>query len=1086
MPGEWHNKMESRFPAETREVKFFCSNKNTSTCRRADILLSTKRTVEIQHSRISNDEIISRFNDWNKFGKEIIWLVDGNEQVNCYQLTNGNYLIHFITAWRYKSFLNIYKYILLDIGDKVFRIDLQKVRCKMIEVSEFKPINEIIDELITNSDNIWNNWTDYDAIDKCMLTVHQQGAGNGKTYGIWKSIANNTDKKTYVIVTKQHSAKVVIYNELLDQECRKEYHIENLTGKMEENTTKHFVIKYTHKISKKECIVIIGTVDSFIYNAGRPSNDGGDLFQNILQNISKNGATNVNQYGSMNFGGQTISINKECEIWIDEAQDLSQDYLHAFTRLMRDTLCDIHIVGDKLQSLENDDNFFATIVNDGIDGLPNIHVDIHPAFNINRRIKIAEMDKQINKLVHFSEYSLPSIEINANLPIIGEKQPIEIISEPELHDGTSQADIQNKLNYINLLIKIVDYEVNANIYVPENFMFVFPIMKSNHLATELVTKLQEYWTNKFMDETYREKITDEYWKTVNHTEQYIQYAILHKHQEGTCINTNDSIHATRLVSIRTSKGDGREVVFVLDTNEKNLKLISNGSNLVYESHFHVALTRAKNQIYIGLKSNNDDMHKRFNVIENVGYLSNCSARNKVNDIIFRNKLEFSSILEQNNINHQTVLTALTNNKQTNNLNEQVDWGYHCIKYCVYFFKFILGIVQNKDSNSDYNQSHLSVILNHISNISLVRYEVNEYYEFIHKHCFCKKSCCKKGLFHFPVCFYSKKNMYSTYYKIIYDAMVKVQTNIRNNTLNNLSVYESIILTYMILVYIDLCSTDINPNDLYNITHFFQESNGSKEKHLLDSIQRTESLTQEILHDITDNVKWNIQKQISFDGKTTDFYISTNHPIIGYSENHIFHIMLKTDITKLNFWDVMTEVLYQRFLLFNSCRDEDKNKYDGKPITTYLVLLNQNDYIKIDWNWDNGLHKELCIFSQKAFFVRYDTIHRELFTYLNYVKNIDNKDKLWGDNCTLDDSNKKKQYATTPFKYIKLITELRKFPEYIISFFGDMHDKWIDGLINDVKHIYSNIDIFTNALQERLKTSSDKYFGLNKSNINLDF
>ena len=71
MPGDWHNKMEDLFPQEMSEVKFYCSSRVYNTCRRADILLSDNRTCEIQHSYISENEIVNRFNDWNKFGKEI-------------------------------------------------------------------------------------------------------------------------------------------------------------------------------------------------------------------------------------------------------------------------------------------------------------------------------------------------------------------------------------------------------------------------------------------------------------------------------------------------------------------------------------------------------------------------------------------------------------------------------------------------------------------------------------------------------------------------------------------------------------------------------------------------------------------------------------------------------------------------------------------------------------------------------------------------------------------------------------------------------------------------------------------------------
>ena len=48
-------------------------------------------------------------------------------------------------------------------------------------------------------------------------------------------------------------------------------------------------------------------------------------------------------------------------------------------------------------------------------------------------------------------------------------------------------------------------------------------MKGNILAPELQTKIQEYWTTK-------------------NNCNYTQYVYLHKHTEGTVINTNDSIY----------------------------------------------------------------------------------------------------------------------------------------------------------------------------------------------------------------------------------------------------------------------------------------------------------------------------------------------------------------------------------------------------------------------------------------------------------------------------------------------------------------------------------------------------------------
>ena len=139
MPGEWHNKMERNFSKDMVEVKFFCSSKIKNTCRKADVVLSNNRTCEIQHSYISSYEIQERFKHWNTFGKDIIWLVDGNtDDVRLETLTKGTYLIEFIDCWKYKSFRGTYDYILLDIKDNIYKIPLKEVKCKMVEVKEYK------------------------------------------------------------------------------------------------------------------------------------------------------------------------------------------------------------------------------------------------------------------------------------------------------------------------------------------------------------------------------------------------------------------------------------------------------------------------------------------------------------------------------------------------------------------------------------------------------------------------------------------------------------------------------------------------------------------------------------------------------------------------------------------------------------------------------------------------------------------------------------------------------------------------------------------------------------------------------------
>ena len=103
----------------------------------------------------------------------------------------------------------------------------------------------------------------------------------------------------------------------------------------------------------------------------------------------------------MNFGGQSIQLSKESEIWIDEVQDLPENYLHAMIKLMYETQCYMNVVGDKLQSLEFKKNFLTEIIEGG---LPNIEIDKKDAVNKNRRIKVTNMVDEINKIVSTPAY----------------------------------------------------------------------------------------------------------------------------------------------------------------------------------------------------------------------------------------------------------------------------------------------------------------------------------------------------------------------------------------------------------------------------------------------------------------------------------------------------------------------------------------------------------------------------------------------------------------------------------------------------------------------------------------------------------
>ena len=71
--------------------------------------------------------------------------------------------------------------------------------------------------------------------------------------------------------------------------------------------------------------------------------------------------------------------------------------------------------------------------------------------------------------------------------------------------------------FINIILEKVEYEVKTNNYTPENFMFIFPIMKNNIVVSELQTRLTNYWINKFSDNDYIKLINNNYWKNYKHS-----------------------------------------------------------------------------------------------------------------------------------------------------------------------------------------------------------------------------------------------------------------------------------------------------------------------------------------------------------------------------------------------------------------------------------------------------------------------------------------------------------------------------------------------------------------------------------------
>tara|TARA_B110001450_G_scaffold245711_1_gene259034 strand:- start:72 stop:1580 length:1509 start_codon:yes stop_codon:yes gene_type:complete len=500
------------------------------------------------------------------------------------------------------------------------------------------------------------------------------------------------------------------------------------------------------------------------------------------------------------------------------------------------------------------------------------------------------------------------------------------------------------------------------------------------------------------------------------------------------------------MSIRSSKGDGRKVTFVLGITEESLKIVSNKEKgLVYESYLHVALTRAKNQIYFGLRKNNDDIHRRFSEAGYVEYFPNIKKAvnfNKISELINSDKL--IQLLIDNGVK---MIDTEDNVTQT----ETVDWGYHCVKYQTYYYQAILNIKKNQDINKSQEKSQLFVILSKISRYKLVHYDVKDFYKFLEKYTY-------KDIPHFPLCYFSDKLEYERYFRIIKKAIQKVQSSIKYNSLDELNVYESIILTFMIQIETSKKFCDISAMDIYNITHFFQR-NINKEQELLNNLKNIKDIINKSGINNYTNINWNIFKRLELYSKKDYFILRKfKFPIIGTNENDVIHIVLKSDISQLNYWDTMIEILLERFLIYNPKHDDDIIKFKDRKINTLIFLLDKNDFIKIDWDWDKALNHKIKTELKEVLKFHFESNHSDIYKYFDFLKK--EKEDIWNTkpNEIIDD-------------IIQTCDDITNFPNYITDFFNDINTKIEDeedyGYVNEFNK-------FNEKLNKKLGNYLNKY------------
>ena len=1097
----WHTEWQSHFPITEQ---CFPSKPTQIKERRADIVLNNKKTLEIQHSEYDRKEIDNRKHDYQLHGIDIYWLIDGNTSIYVKELEYSNRVYIEFTSeyWKYESFKS-YDFIFIDIKSNIYKIYPNKVKSHMIDVEKPKSKEEFI-EALKNDVDIWKN----EEPEQCNLFIKQQGAGNGKTFGIIKMLEDD-DKCHYtkfIYITKQHSAKHIIKTEFETQQQNLTY-LKDIEIK---ETNKKYIIKYFNEKSKMNCQIIISTIDAFTYSIGNKNHSYYDKFPGIIYSII-DGHIESKNCGTINFSGINPKLNKETLLVIDEFQDPPEYYAKAIVEIMRNKYIDVFIVGDKLQSISNEKNAFTYFLEHEF---PSINVVKLQPTNVCRRFIHPKLIDFVNYMIPFEKYSLPPIvghkeyvDIDKNyepLTFFKSEKRINVLGHNDVNEENISIEVEKIMNY---------YEKEVEIYdrFPNNFLIVTPFTTKNPLVEALLLAINIYWKKKCTDNPEFIQHWKDYIKSYKNDvefnvtmDDYYRYAIFHKSEDGSSIDLSESEYATRIVSCHSSKGDGREVVFIIGFTESALKIFSQKSNnLVYDSLVHVAITRMKVKLYIRYEDNNDDIVKKINkyVFNNVETICEDVKPN----ITIDNRIKYNEIANYAANTHfelfnENIINKISLEKINENLDEKrvVDMGNHCIRYSSLKINILLEIINKeiKENTLDIKKQIKKIMDNVCKSDVIPTNDMKGYYTLL------------KGKDIIPIIKMSIKGRdYIKYFTIIDEFIKKIQEKIKDLIKQKVQItlcpLECIMLHYMIQITDQKQFSDINIVEVYDIIDIYNNSfdennighdNCLCKKHFNKNKVREEGTSKKIdsmkiylgkhfekIKDIKNimslfhlrypKVNWLINHPVKHEGNNS-FSVTQKFTLIGYNESNVIICYIKPQFNSLNYNEIIMNSIFDTHLI-NNVKKYDKNeitdnykRFNGKKVTTCIFTLDRNEPYYIDWSNYIKDNKEMINTMICSYMIeKYNSETSSIFYFYSY----------WRKYCP---DNEKK-----PSDFIRFLREKAKEQpvEYMDNFFSHIDYEIYNskGKTNKEKVFkkYDDKEYFYEKLEHTLEVSIKRYLGI---------
>jgi hypothetical protein len=1064
---KWHREWQDQFNGYI-EQKYECE-KMHEKYRRADVDLNDTHIIEFQHSRMSKEEVSNRKDDYAKVNKNIIWVIDGNDYKGNHSIivtelkhSNRIFLEFKTDEWKYESFID-YDVIYLNIDNKIYQIHPSLVKSKMIDIQ--LPISK--EDFCCKLKKGQKLFEEDEKITQTTVYVSQQGAGNGKTFCASNLLSENFNNNntlyhhydTFVYLTKQHSAKTVIYNEFINCDKDGENKLKSpylsksfeLVGVHKKNKKYHIELKNkkTDKIHK----IIIATIDSFIFALGNGKKKGIDKFMTMVDSIIDD-EFECKKSGYNKYAGG-ITLNKKMLLVGDEMQDLDENYVKAILKICRDRYVDFYMVGDILQSIKTENNSFTFLSKTE---LPNTIKLIRPKSENNvMRFGSKKLIDFVNDVIPFGKYGLPHIEKHIDNKNDGEKSNLTIFN------GQTICATEKDKCIINVEVQhIMDYykeEVEKNKMKPNDFLIVTPFTKKNPLVEALHLAIREFWKQHYK------------------SEKYIQYSVFHKSEDGSTIDLDESANATRIVSIHTSKGDGRNVVFVIGLTEYTLKRYSEETNnLVYDSLLHVALTRMKKRLYIRVERNNDDICRRllkYNTESSLSPYIDFSKKIELEKLTSKQIQKNYDILYQLIIKHTIYKEFKQNNEE---IKEMIDIKHHIIRCASLHVLFLLSIansvIVNNKTTGEFIPQQMYPLFKKCLTSKITQYSNTKDYN---------KSLFDKDNKEIPILIYENGE-----YKQVCDELVKTINSNKKKLeilLDNkkpkpieLDVIQSICLYHTVEVCENKYKSILPISDMYDIIDIYIKSSTDDKKAFLKSHYSKMEKIKNIYEQIDKKypkMKWLWSKYSEFKGKTSSVKIYNSYQFIAHNDKDVVICRICPQFNELNYNQIIFDSIFDIFYLKNS--SDEKGYFSNKKIIMCIVTLDKSEPYYIDFNdlIDTNRKYILCILKNNLM-SSYSIKNKGLYLLYNFYKN---------------EYNELSPYETISkiVDEVKIIDDIKPLPDYVLEFFDEIKFtiKRKNGKYDKQRQIleeYDDQECFMSEINFSMNESLNRFFGITEKDL----